>query len=490
MCWTMTSGSCFEGIVVTTTVQNSPKSRDYILYKSPNFHRHGLHRHMPNQKFACAARVLHLHLLSKQRPRTFDREALTHCRLVHPCKAASLSTNTSSDLDRLNDRSPCREGDGKKHTGNMPPSEPMPTSQRAAQFTPPNVAMSKVSQIARVPSIPKSGTYTFVRVLSSALNPIDYKLASLPQPLPRLMIGSAPFTPGIDFVGRVWQTTHPDLKAGDLCFGKHHGPSKHGTCAEYTLHKGKDGIVKVPEGYLPLLDQGRKLEELGAVGVAGMTALQVLTMGDLPYNRSGGTERGGKVFINGGSGGTGTYAVQMAKHGLGCDTVIASCSASNAELVRSLGADEVIDYRSTNVVDALKEWSGRNGGQAFDMIIDNVGNDANIYWQAHHYLKSHGGKFVMVGAGTGLSDVLRLTKMMLWPSWLGGGKRKFQLFLLGGTKKQQWDLVGKWMVEGKLRTVIEDDNVFDLASVDKAFEKLKTGRTRGKIVIKVAEDGQ
>lgn len=301
------------------------------------------------------------------------------------------------------------------------------------------------------------------------------------------MIGSAPITPGIDFVGRAWQTNHPDLKAGDLCWGKLDGPSKNGTCADYTVHTGKDAIAKVPERYLSLLDQGRKLEELGCVGVAGMTALQTLLMGDLPYNRSGGTETGGKVFINGGSGGTGMFGVQIAKHGLECETVVTSCSGSNVELVRSLGADEVIDYRSTNVVDALKEWSRNNG--PLDLIVDNVGNDPNLYWQAHHYLKNDGGKFVVVGAGVSLSAVTTLMKMMLWPGLLGGGKRIFHLFMLTSTKKEQWDLFGKWMAEGKLKTVIEDGNVFDLANIGEAFEKLQTGRTRGKIAIKVAEDG-
>jgi len=92
--------------------------------------------------------------------------------------------------------------------------------------------------------------------------------------------------------------------------------------------------------------------------------------------------------------------------------------------------------------------------------------------------------------GTGLKDILTLTKQLFWPSVLGGGKRNLHLFMLTSTKKEQWDMVGKWMVEGKLRTVIEDDNVFDLADTGKAIEKLKTGRTRGKIVVKVAEDGQ
>ncbi|RMZ79624.1 hypothetical protein DV737_g3338, partial [Chaetothyriales sp. CBS 132003] len=248
-----------------------------------------------------------------------------------------------------------------------------------------------------MPPIPKSGIYTLVRVISSALNPADYKVMDYPRPIPRIVMGPSPVTPGADFVGRVWQTTHPDLKAGDLCWGKLLTPTKYGTCAEFTLHTGEHGIAKVPDGYLPLTSQGRSLDELAGVGIAGLTALHALKRADLPYNRSKGKETrgGGKLFINGGSGGTGTFAVQMAK-AMGCDTVVASCSAANSELVKSLGADEVIDYRSQDVVDSLKQWSKRNGGQQFDAIIDNVGNNADIYWNCHEYLKSSGGIYIGV----------------------------------------------------------------------------------------------
>lgn len=357
----------------------------------------------------------------------------------------------------------------------MASSGTLPSSQRAAHYNPPHALKSSVTQVAAVPPIPKSGIYTFVRVLSSSLNPVDYKLASLPQPLPRLLIGKAPITPGIDFVGRVWQTNHPDLKAGDLCWGMLGGSTQYGTCAEFTVHKGKDGILKVPDGFLPLLDQGRTLDELGAVGVAGLTAFNALKLGDLPYNQSQGKGKGGKVFINGASGGTGTFTVQMAKV-MGCDTIVATCSSANMDLVKSLGATEVIDYRSQNVVEALKAWAQNSQGQMFDVIIDNVGSDPEIYWQAHHYLKNDGGKFVQVGLKPGIKDILELMKMSLMPGWLGGGKRNFHIFTIAGSKNEDWEVIGKWMVEGKLKTVIEDGNRFDLADIGNAFEKLHTGK--------------
>lgn len=79
----------------------------------------------------------------------------------------------------------------------------LPTSQRAALITPPKSLTLSISQTAQVPTLPSSGIYTFVRLLSASLNPVDHKIAALPQPLPRLMLGAAPLCPGIDFVGRV-----------------------------------------------------------------------------------------------------------------------------------------------------------------------------------------------------------------------------------------------------------------------------------------------
>ena len=362
-----------------------------------------------------------------------------------------------------------------------------PTSQRAAQITPPRSLSLTVSQTAQVPTLPSNGVYTLVRMLSTSLNPVDHKIASLPQPLPRLMLGSAPLIPGIDFVGRVWKTTHPDLKAGDICFGKLDGPSKFGTCADFTLHRGQEGVVKVPEGFLSLTDGDRSLEELGGVGVACLTSLQALKLGNFPYTRSSGSEQGGSVLINGSSGGTGTFAVQIAK-AMGIEHIVATCSAANTDLVRSLGATHVIDYRSQNVVDALKTWSSQNNTQ-FDMILDNVAGDPSIYWESHHYLKQ-GGRFVQVGAGVSLGSMLDIAKMGILPGWLGGGKRPYQLYFLASTKKEEWELVGRWMVEGKLRTIIEEGNRFELVDIQKAFDKLNSGRTRGKIVVKISEDGQ
>ena len=362
----------------------------------------------------------------------------------------------------------------------------LPTSQVAAQFTTGTdpVASIKVNQTAEVPTFPSSGTNTFVRIDWASIDPIDYKLLGLPWPIVRLVLGAYPITPNQTFAGRVWKTTDPRFKAGDRVWGKI-DPSRFGTLAGYTLVKGEKGIVKVPENY------NRGLEEFGGAGVIALTALQSLKQADIPYNTSGGSSRGGAIFINGGSGGVGTFAVQMAKHALGVDKVVVSCSSANIDLVKSLGADEVVDYRklgSEGIAGWLKDWSKRNG-QQFDAILDNVGSDDTIYWQSQYYLKPGKGQYIQVGGGLDFAGISSTAKKMFWPSLLGGGKRKFQFL---GLKPENSDLdqIAQWMAEGKIKTIIEDENKYDLVDTKKAYQKLQTGRTRGKIVIKVGADDQ
>lgn len=145
------------------------------------------------------------------------------------------------------------------------------------------------------------------------------------------------------------------------------------------------------------------------------------------------------------------FTIQMAKHCFGAEHIVASCSTANVEFVKSLGATEVLDYRKCDhegPVGWLKDWSKRNG-KLFDIIIDNVGSDSDLYWQCHHYLKADQGKYVQVGGGLGLGDITMLMKKMLWPTALGGGKRKYQ-FIGVENKKEDFELISRWMTEGKM----------------------------------------
>lgn len=196
---------------------------------------------------------------------------------------------------------------------------------------------------------------------------------------------------------------------------------------------------------------------------------------------------GERVFINGGSGGTGTFGIQIAK-AVGCH-VTTSCSTGNVELCRGLGADVVIDYKTQDLVAELEKIGKQGGGeQQFDLIVDNVGYDpANLYWASPAYLKP-GKSYVQPGSeGVTFGFVFDMLKKTYWPGFLGGGQRPWE-FLGLVNKPEDLEQIARWMQEGKVRAVV--DEVFGMEDKGpvRAFEKLRLGRTRGKIVVKVVEE--
>jgi NADPH:quinone reductase-like Zn-dependent oxidoreductase len=294
---------------------------------------------------------------------------------------------------------------------------------------------------------------TLVKVAYASLNPVDFKVPEAP------LVGSLMFSKGIpalDFAGTVVESTLPDLKPGMPVFGTTDLP-KFGTCAEYAVVP-KHSCVPVPDG-LPL-------EQAATLGIAGLTAYQTL----VPFVQSG-----AKVFINGGSGGVGTYQIQIAK-AIGCH-VTTTCSGPNVELCQSLGADEVIDYRTQDVLQTLTRK-----GQNYDLIVDDIFANANLYWSAHKYLKPDA-KYVTIAGSPQFSTISAMLQIFLWPKFLGGGQRKFQFVTCAGNVAE-YEKLAAMVAEDKVKIIIE--KIYELAETDKAYERLKSGRTRGKLVVKVA----
>ncbi|KAJ9607181.1 hypothetical protein H2200_008253 [Cladophialophora chaetospira] len=302
-----------------------------------------------------------------------------------------------------------------------------------------------------------------VQVLATSLNPVDHKIVEIP--VAGRFVVKTPASPGLDFAGRVAAAgNETGLKNGQLVFGRLDGPTQFGTLAEYTVAP-KPGVAPLPEGLDP--------KDAACAGTAGLTAYQCIVP-NIKRNA------GDRVFINGGSGGTGTFGIQIAK-AVGC-YVTTSCSARNVELCKALGADEVIDYTKDDVVEAVKK-SAENGGK-FDLIVDNVGNSGKLYWQCHHFT-SQQAKYVQVGAPASAYSALDMAMKFLWPGLIGGGKRQFQFWQVS-SKPEQLEEIGRWMAEGKVKAVVEE--VFSMQDARKAFEKLRTGRTKGKVVV-VVKDG-
>ena len=299
-----------------------------------------------------------------------------------------------------------------------------------------------------------------VEVHAMALNPVDYKVTEGGMPL--IFLGSQ-CIPGADFCGKVAKAGKKidSFQIGEWVFGAKVGAVSNGSLAQY-IAVSKESLTTLPKDV--------QVDDAATIGIVGLTEIQAIKPN---------VKAGDKVFINGGSGGTGVYGIQIAK-ALGC-YVTTTCSTANVELCKSLGADEVIDYKTTNIVEALAAK-----GQVFQLAVDNVGTPADLYKQSASYLLPNG-KFVQVGAKPGLASLAQISSNFLVPGFLGGGKRSYQMLV---TKTSTRDLkqLGAWMKEGKVRAVL--DEVFDWEDAPKAFEKLKTERSKGKLVIHVKQDSK
>ncbi|KAL0932137.1 zinc-binding oxidoreductase [Colletotrichum truncatum] len=296
-----------------------------------------------------------------------------------------------------------------------------------------------------------------VEIITAALNPADYKVPETAV-IGRLMI-SLPATPGMDFCGRV-VSKHPSNTAfeeGQLIFGGFPGVSQKGVLGQFITISCKN-CAPLPRGIDP--------DHAAAVGTAATTAYQSLMPEKL--------KPGAKVFINGGSGGTGIWCIQIAKV-LGAE-VVTTCSTANVDLCKQLGADEVIDYKKEDVVANLKKR-----GKIFDLVIDNVGDSNELYDNSDDYLKLTG-TFVLVGVGQNMSlfgiisTLIKLVRSTIF------GSGRFYFVQMKNTT-DIFSLIGDWMAEGKARAVI--DSTFSFEDVPAAFEKLREGRAKGKIIVHV-----
>ncbi|KAF3069867.1 Zinc-type alcohol dehydrogenase-like protein C16A3.02c [Daldinia childiae] len=343
-------------------------------------------------------------------------------------------------------------------SNDTPSSNPHPQAMRAWVYTSTRGGIEKNLQLTNDAPLPfhppLPNDAILVKVHYSSLNPADYKFPELGLAMRALV--PTPASPGMDFSGVVAQlgdAVNSNFRIGDKVFGRI-APNRHGTLGEYVSAR-LDGCAAVPAGL--------SLKDASCIGTAAQTAYQCIAPNVKP---------GDKIFVNGGSGGTGTFGIQIAK-ALGCH-VTATCSAKNAELCRSLGADEIIDYTTENVSQVLKAK-----GQVYQLVVDNVGTPTDLHRVADHFLLPDG-KFVQIGGEFSVANVTTVLSRQFLPSFLGGGKRKWQ-YLITNNTHADLEQIAKWMSEGKVKAVI--DEVFQYEDVPKAFEKLRKGRTKGKIVI-------
>lgn len=300
-----------------------------------------------------------------------------------------------------------------------------------------------------------------IKVLAVGLNPVDFKPAEAPV-VGRFAV-KYPATPGFDIAGRiVIPADGSSLEPGQLVFGAASTNAlAAGGLAEYIAAPAKT-LTPIPTGVSPLVAAGAP--------VAAVTAHGSI----IPY-----VKPGSRVFINGGSGGVGTYGIQIAK--ITGAHVTVSCSTKNVDLCLSLGADEVLDYTKRSLLEQLQDVA--NQARPFDHVVDNVFSDPALYFQAHTYTSAHA-KFVEVASAPTLGFLRFALGALLWPAFIGGGRRKL-VFGYADITSETLGQIGKWIAEGDIKPVT--DQVFAMEDAVEAFRRLKTGRARGKVIVKLEE---
>ncbi len=283
-----------------------------------------------------------------------------------------------------------------------------------------------------------------VKVHAASVNPLDWHLMRGTPSFVRLQTGlGKPNNArlGADFAGTVEAVgiKVKRFQAGDAVFG-----STLGAFAEY---------VSVPEeGALVLKPANLTFEQAAAVPIAALTALQAL-------RDKGQIQPGQKILVNGASGGVGTFAVQIAKS-LGAE-VTGVCSTRNVEMVRSIGADHVIDYTREDFT---------KSAQRYDLIVDNVGNRSVLDYRR---VLNSTGLIVIVGFES-MAGVIKARVLSPFVS---------QKVVSLGANLNEADLntMRELMQDAKVTPVI--DSRYSLSEVPAAIDYLEKGHARGKVVI-------
>jgi len=314
-----------------------------------------------------------------------------------------------------------------------------------------------VLQVKDIEKPAPDDTQLLVRVHAASLNPLDGHMMR-GMLLARLM-GNGLRKPkdtriGVDYSGVVEAVGKnvTQYKVGDEVFG-----GRNGALAQYICARADRGVALKPANLT--------FEEAGSIGVAGITALQGL-------RDVGHVQAGQKVLVNGASGGVGTFAVQIAKS-LGAE-VTGVCSTRNLDLVRSIGADHVIDYTKDDFT---------KGDQRYDVIFDNVQN--HTFSERQRVLTSNGICVLagLGGAGWHEDTWEHLVRSFTTPLMSKFTSQKFS-FYIAQLNHQDLALLADLMQSGKVTPVI-DRTYKSLGEVRDALQYLEQGHARGKVVITV-----
>jgi NADPH:quinone reductase-like Zn-dependent oxidoreductase len=294
-----------------------------------------------------------------------------------------------------------------------------------------------------------------LKVRAASVNPLDWKMMKGGPFLMRFLVGLGKpkiRRPGVDVAGQIEAIGRniTQLKPGDEVFG-----TCVGAFGEYATSTSVFGMKSA----LALKPRNVTFEQAASAPVAALTALQGL-------RDKGRIQLGHKVLINGAAGDVGTFAVQIAK--LFGAHVTGVCSTPNIDMVRSIGADRVIDYSRDDFT---------RSGERYDIILDCVGSPS---LSACRRVLNPKGILVLVGAPDRATGILaRTTGALVW-SRLGSKK---MIFFIARMNKEDLTAVGEFMATGKVTPVI--DRRYRLSEASEAFRYVEKGHARGKVVILV-----
>jgi NADPH:quinone reductase-like Zn-dependent oxidoreductase len=311
----------------------------------------------------------------------------------------------------------------------------------------------KVLTLERIAKPKADHGKVLIKVHAASVNPYEWHTITGKPYFMRLGTGLGAPTGsrvGYDMAGTI-EAVGPGVtrfKVGDEVFG-----GAPGALAEYAV-AGEDGDIVLKPAEIPF-------EDAAAILIAGGTALQAV-------RDYGHVAAGQKVLINGASGGVGTYAVQLAKS-FGAE-VTAICSTRNVELVRSLGADHVIDYTKENFTE---------GNVQYDVIVDNVGN--HPFLDLKRVVKPEGTIVTVSGPKDNafLGPMTRILKQKMLAPFID----QQLVFFVANVGSPDLKLLADLMRDGKLRTVI--DRRYPLEEAGAALDYVGSQRARGKVIVTV-----
>ncbi|PEF94647.1 NADP-dependent oxidoreductase [Bacillus cereus] len=317
-------------------------------------------------------------------------------------------------------------------------------------------------RMAEVPT-PEINEYeVLAEIHAASINPIDFKIRD--GKVKMLLKYEMPLILGNDFSGVITKVGSKvtRFKVGDEIYARPR-KNKIGTFAEY---------IAIHEDDIALKPKNLSFEEAASIPLVGLTSYQALH--DIMQ-----LQKGQKILIHAGSGGVGTFAIQLAKI-MGA-TVTTTASEAGANLVTSLGADEIINYKTEKFEDILKNY---------DAVFDTIGG-ATLE-KSFNIIKS-GGNIVSVSGmpnarfgkefGSGLFKTLLFSLASKKLTALEKKHNAQYSFLFMKPSGDQLRTIANYIEAGKIKPVI--DRVFPFEDAQKAMEYSESGRAKGKIIVKI-----